>query len=74
MDRAIVFNSLNPATAELICSRLLAAGFHAEVEHELSATSATGWTLGAGGVRVAVPSSEAVEARALIDSADATES
>ncbi|HYE31226.1 MAG TPA: hypothetical protein VEH27_07355 [Methylomirabilota bacterium] len=67
MDRAIVFKSLDPAAAELVCSRLRAAGFHAEVEHELSATTATGWTLGAGGIRVAVPAGEAVDAKALLD-------
>ena len=48
-------------------SRLEAAGFLAEVTHELSALSMEGYALAAGGIRVQVRAEDAVEARALLD-------
>jgi hypothetical protein len=65
-----VYRALNPADAQLIRSRLEAAGFPAEVTHELSALSMEGYALAAGGIRVQVRPEDAAEARALIEAAD----
>ena len=51
-------------------SRLEAAGFLAQVKHELSALSMDGYSMAAGGVLVQVPENYAAEARALIESAN----
>lgn len=63
MGPVTVLTAFNPAQAQLACSRLEAAGFHAVVTHELSALSLDGYALAAGGIRVEVPSEEAEEAR-----------
>jgi len=68
-----VYRALNPADAQLIRSRLDAAGIAAEVAHELSSLSMEGYALAAGGIRVQVRAEDAAEARALIESADAPE-
>jgi hypothetical protein len=65
-----VYTSFSPADAQLIRSRLEAAGFLAQVAHELSALSMDGYALAAGGIRVQVPEDVAEEARALIDAPD----
>jgi hypothetical protein len=65
-----VYRALNPADAQLIRSRLDAAGIAAEVAHELSSLSMEGYALAAGGIRVQVRAEDAAEARALIESAD----
>lgn len=62
-----VYRSFSPADAQLIRSRLEAAGFVAQVAHELSALSMDGYALAAGGIRVQVPEDVADEARALLD-------
>jgi hypothetical protein len=59
MSLATVFTSLNPMEAQLIRSRLEAAGLHPEVDNEISA-------LATGGVFVKVPEGEATAARELI--------
>jgi hypothetical protein len=66
MSLATVFTSLNPMEAQLIRSRLEAAGLHPEVDNEISALATGGYTLGAGGVFVKVPEGEATAARELI--------
>jgi hypothetical protein len=66
-----VYRALNPADAQLIRSRLDAAGFAAEVAHELSSLSMEGYSLATGGIRVQVRPEDAAEARALIESANA---
>ena len=63
MGLATVATAFNPAEAQLIRSRLEAAGFHAVVTHELASLSMEGYAMAAGGVRVQVPESEAAEAR-----------
>ncbi len=68
MTFVVVFNSFSPAEAQLIRSRLAAAGYHAVVHHELSSLSLEGYALAAGGIRVEVPENEADEARELIAS------
>jgi hypothetical protein len=66
MELVTVFTTFSPGEAQLMRSRLEAAGFLAEVIHELSALSMDGYSMAAGGVRVQVPSDQAEEARALI--------
>lgn len=68
MTFVVVFKSFSPAEAQLIRSRLEAAGCHAFVHHELSSLSLEGYALAAGGIRVEVPENEADEARELIAS------
>lgn len=65
-----IFQTFNPAEAQLVRSRLEAAGFAAQVTHELSALSLDGYSLAAGGIRVEVPEETAADARALIDAAE----
>jgi len=67
MQLATVFQTFNPAEAQLIRSMLDAAGIPAEVTHELSALSMDGYSMATGGIRVQVPSERAEEARALIE-------
>ncbi len=62
MDFVTIHTAFNPADAQLVRSRLEAAGFHANVAHELSALSLDGYALAAGGIRVQVPEAEAAEA------------
>ena len=63
MDLVTVSRSLNPADAQLIRSRLEAAGFHAIVANELAALCFEGYALGTGGIRVQVPDTEAADAK-----------
>lgn len=63
MELVTIFKAFNPAEAQLVRSRLDAAGFHAIVAHELSALSMDGYALAAGGIRVQVPEVEAAEAK-----------
>jgi hypothetical protein len=65
-----VYTALNPMDAQLIRSRLEAAGLHPEVTHELSALSTEGYAQTAGGIRVEVPAEEVDDARALIAAKD----
>ena len=67
MDFATVFTALSPADAQLVCSRLEAAGFHPFVKGELSALSMDGYSLATGGIRVQVPEAEAIEAKEFLD-------
>jgi hypothetical protein len=67
MNNLTVATLLNPADAQLVRSRLEAAGFHPEVFHELSALSMEGYALSAGGIRVQVPEAEVVEARNFLE-------
>ena len=70
MRLVTVHCAFNPADAHLIRSRLEAAGFYAQVTHELSALSMDGYSLAAGGILVQVPEDVAEEARALLKAAD----
>ncbi len=70
MELVTVFRSFSPAEAQLIWSRLDAAGIPATVMDELSSLSIEGYAMAAGGVRVQVADDRADEARALIDSAN----
>ena len=70
MNPVTVYTALNPAEAQLARSRLEAAGFHAEIAHELAALSLDGYAMAAGGIRVQVPESEAAEADAFLRSSE----
>jgi Putative prokaryotic signal transducing protein len=63
MELVTVFSAFNPADAQLVRSRLEAAGFHAAVMHELSALSMDGYAMAAGGILVQVPDEEAADAK-----------
>ncbi len=66
MELVTVFRTFSPGEAQLVRSRLDAAGFNAQVTHELSALSMDGYSMATGGVRVQVPADQADEARAFI--------
>ena len=68
MNPTTIFTAFNPAEAQLVRSRLDAAGFHAFVADEAAALSMEGYALAVGGIRVQVPATEAAEARAFLDS------
>lgn len=63
MSLVTIQTAFNPADAQLVRSRLEAAGFHPVVTHELSALSLDGYALAAGGILVQVPVEEAAEVR-----------
>jgi hypothetical protein len=65
-----VFKAFSVAEAQLVCSRLEAAGFESVVTHELAALSMEGYSMAAGGVRVEVPAEQAEEARAFLASSE----
>jgi hypothetical protein len=67
MKPVVVYRAFNPADAQLVRSRLEAAGLVAVVSHELSALSLEGYALAAGGIRVEVPENQAAEAREILE-------
>jgi len=67
MDLVTVFKAFSPAEAQLVRSRLEAAGFHPFVADELAAFSMEGYSQAIGGVRVQVPDDEAAEVREFLD-------
>ncbi len=70
MSWVTVFQTFNPAEAQLIRSRLEAASFEVNVAHELSALSMEGYSLATGGIQVQVPDDQAEDARALLAAKD----
>lgn len=66
MELVTVFTAFNSAEAQLVRSRLEAAGLRAFVRDELSALSMDGYALAAGGISVQVPDVEAEQALALV--------
>ena len=66
MKPVTVYKALNPADAQLVCSRLEAAGFHPFVADEI-AGGLEGYALTPAGIRVQVPESEFAEAREFLD-------
>lgn len=67
MDFATIFTAFSPADAQLVRSRLEAAGFHPFVVGELSALSMDGYSLATGDIRVQVPEAEAADAKEFLD-------
>ena len=55
MQLVTIFTAFNPGEAQLIRSRLEAAGLHVFVAGELAALSVDGFALAIGGIRVQVP-------------------
>lgn len=70
MQLVTVFRTFSSAEAQLVRSRLDAAGLQAHVAHELAAMGMEGYSLSTGGILVQVPEVEVADARALIESAD----
>ena len=66
MELVTVFTAFNPAEAQLVRSRLEAAGFHVFVAGELAALSVDGYALAVGGIRVQVPEVDAEAALELV--------
>lgn len=74
MDIVTIYRAFNLADAELVRSRLEAAGFHPFVADEMAASNYPVIVAG-GGVRVQVPDTEAAEAQTFLnDSTAAPES
>ena len=67
MEPVVVFRTFDLAEAQLLRSRLEAAGIDAEVTHE---NSAANLDIPGGGVRVVVPPEQVEDARALIESGE----
>jgi hypothetical protein len=65
-----VAETLNPAEAQLIRSRLDAAGLHPEVDPEFDPLSIEGFALPDGGIQIKVPHSEAEEARMILSASE----
>jgi len=70
MQLVTIVTAFNPAEAQLVRSRLDAAGFHPVVKNEISALSMEGYALAAGGIQVQVPEEEAAEAREFLNSSE----
>jgi hypothetical protein len=73
MTFVTIYTSFNPADAQLVRSRLDAAGFHTFVKDELSALTMDGYALAAGGVRVQVPEAESADAKEFLAAPPAEE-
>jgi hypothetical protein len=65
MEFITVFQTLNPAEAELVSTQLEAAGFEVTIANEYSALTLPAAM--SSGVRVQVPEAQANDARALLD-------
>ena len=67
MKPVTIYKAFNPADAQLVRSRLEAAGFHPFVADEAAALSMDGYALAVGGIRVQLPESEFAAAREFLD-------
>ena len=70
MQMITVSTAFNPADAQLVRSRLEAAGFYPVVKNELSALSMDGYGLAVGGILVQVPEAEGADAREFLNAPD----
>ena len=66
MELVTVFTAFNSAEAQLVRSRLEAAGLRAFIRDELSALSMDGYALAVGGISVQMPDVEAELALELV--------
>jgi hypothetical protein len=66
MDLATVFSTANLTEAQLICSRLEAAGFHPFVANENTASWLAGYSVLAN-VQVQLPEAEAADAKEFLE-------
>lgn len=65
-----MFETLNAAEAQLIRSRLEAAGLHPEVDPEIDPLSVGAFSTTTGGVQIKVPSEEAAQAREILEAGE----
>jgi hypothetical protein len=63
MNLVTIFTAFNPADAQLVRSRLEAAGFNPFVVGEIAALTMEGYSLAAGGIRVQVPEIEVADVK-----------
>ena len=68
MTNLTIYTTFNLADAQLVRSRLDAAGFHPFVADECGALMGGGYSYATGGIRVQVPDTEAAEAREFLNS------
>jgi hypothetical protein len=73
MKLITVQTAFNPADAQLVNSRLQAAGFHSVVMGEMAALSMDGYAITAGGIRVQVPEDEVADALLLLNGEESPE-
>jgi hypothetical protein len=73
MTLTTVFRSFSSAEAQLIRSRLEAAGFTPHINHELAALSMEGYSMTTGGIFVDVPADQAEEAMELLSATAVTQ-
>jgi hypothetical protein len=67
MKLVTVYRSFSSADAQLIRSRLEAAGLDAMVINELSGLNIDGYAMAAGGIQVQVPEDQVADAREIIE-------
>ncbi|MEN9678150.1 MAG: hypothetical protein RIS76_4046 [Verrucomicrobiota bacterium] len=67
MEWVPVSKLFNPAEADMLRSRLEAAGFTVSLKNMGAALAIEGYSMAAGGIWVQVPMAEASEAQALVD-------
>lgn len=72
MQLVTISTAFNPADAQLVRSRLEAAGFHPFVRNEIAGMVFEGYVMGVGGIQVQVPEDEAAEAREFLESSTET--
>lgn len=73
MELETVFETVNAAEAQLVRSRLEAAGLKAQVEPEIDPLTIERFLVPAGGIQVKVPQDQAAEARALLAASEEAE-
>ena len=67
MKWVTVSKIFNPAEADMLRSRLEAAGFTVSLKNLGAALAIDGYSMAAGGIWVQVPMAEGAEAQALVD-------
>jgi hypothetical protein len=72
MQLITVFQSFSSAEAELVSSRLEAAGFPVHTAHELASLTMDASSMATGGILVQVPDERAEEARKFLTSSEAS--
>jgi hypothetical protein len=73
MKLVTIYTGLNPAEAQLVRSRLEAAGFAPFIPNENSALGTEGYALAVGGIWVQVPEDQVAEAKAFLAAPPADE-
>lgn len=66
MSLVTVYTAFSAADAQLVRSRLDAAGLNAEVSDEIAALSMEGYSMAAGGIRINVPEQQVAAAKELL--------